>query len=103
MPPRSPTIVGSAVETIVWSSDASSRTSRSAPKIRRTRRRSSVTVGRYRTVTQRAETRDRAERRPAAADPARVTRRGPPPPDEGGRRDEEREPPPVRERALARS
>src|SRR3954471_3005443 len=37
MPPRSPTIVGSAVETIVWSSDASSITSSSAPKIRRTR------------------------------------------------------------------
>src|SRR3954469_20633103 len=36
-PPRSPTIVGSAVETIVWSSDASSITSSSAPKIRRTR------------------------------------------------------------------
>src|SRR5581483_1299332 len=39
MPPRSPTIVGSAVETIVWSRDASSRTSSSAPKIRRTRSR----------------------------------------------------------------
>src|SRR5579884_2640693 len=39
MPPRSPTIVGSAVDTIVWSSDASSSTSRSAPKIRRTRSR----------------------------------------------------------------
>ena len=37
IPPRSPTIVGSAVETIVWSSDASSRTSISAAKIRRTR------------------------------------------------------------------
>src|SRR5207237_372027 len=37
IPPRSPTIVGSAVETIVWSSDASSRTSSRAPKIRRTR------------------------------------------------------------------
>ena len=37
MPPRSPTIVGSAVETIVWSSDASSSTSISATKIRRTR------------------------------------------------------------------
>ena len=37
MPPRSPTIVGSAVATIVWSSDASSSTSMSAPKIRRTR------------------------------------------------------------------
>ena len=36
-PPRSPTIVGNAVETIVWSSEASSRTSRSAPKMRRTR------------------------------------------------------------------
>src|SRR6266404_2034546 len=36
-PPRSPTIVGSAVETIVWSSDASSRTSISATKIRRRR------------------------------------------------------------------
>ena len=36
MPPRSPTIVGSAVETMVWSSDASSSTSISAPKIRRT-------------------------------------------------------------------
>ncbi len=37
MPPRSPTIVGSAVETIVWSSDASSKTSINARKIRRTR------------------------------------------------------------------
>ena len=37
IPPRSPTIVGSAVETIVWSSDASSRTSISAAKIRPTR------------------------------------------------------------------
>ncbi len=36
-PPRSPTIVGSAVATIVWSSDASRTTSRSALKIRRTR------------------------------------------------------------------
>ena len=36
-PPRSPTIVGSAVATIVWSSDASRMTSISAPKIRRTR------------------------------------------------------------------
>src|SRR3954449_8759119 len=30
-PPRSPTIVGSAVDTIVWSSDASSMTSMSPP------------------------------------------------------------------------
>ena len=37
IPPRSPTIVGSAVETIVWSREASSRTSISAPKIRRRR------------------------------------------------------------------
>src|SRR3954469_24275468 len=37
MPPRSPTIVGSAVDTIVWSSDASRSVSSSAPKIRRTR------------------------------------------------------------------
>ena len=37
MPPRSPTIVGSAVETIVWSSAASSSTSISARKIARTR------------------------------------------------------------------
>jgi hypothetical protein len=37
MPPSSPTMVGSAVATIVWSSDARKRTSRSAPKIRRTR------------------------------------------------------------------
>src|SRR5581483_3288430 len=37
VPPRSPTIVGSAVETIVWSSAASSRTSSSAPKITRMR------------------------------------------------------------------
>ena len=37
MPPRSPTIVGSAVETIVWSSDASSNTSSRAPKISRMR------------------------------------------------------------------
>src|SRR5581483_9380745 len=44
MPPRSPTIVGSAVDTIVWSSDASSSTSRSAPKIRRTRSLRSVVV-----------------------------------------------------------
>ncbi len=35
-PPRSPTIVGSAVETIVWSSDASSSTIISAAKISRT-------------------------------------------------------------------
>src|SRR3546814_2752961 len=34
-PPNSPTIVGSAVDTIVWSSDASSITSMSAPKINR--------------------------------------------------------------------
>ena len=33
MPPRSPTIVGSAVDTIVWSSDASSITSINAAKI----------------------------------------------------------------------
>src|SRR5581483_1958456 len=45
MPPRSPTIVGSAVETIVWSSDASSSTSSSAPKIRRTRSRCTVPAG----------------------------------------------------------
>ena len=32
-PPRSPAIVGSAVETIVWSSDATSSTSMRAPKI----------------------------------------------------------------------
>jgi hypothetical protein len=37
MPPRSPTIVGKAVDTIVWSRDASSNTSSRAPKIRRTR------------------------------------------------------------------
>ena len=37
IPPRSPTIVGSAVETIVWSSAASSSTSISAAKIARTR------------------------------------------------------------------
>src|SRR4051794_568739 len=37
MPPRSPTIVGNAVETIVWSSDASGSTRSSAAKIRRTR------------------------------------------------------------------
>jgi hypothetical protein len=42
IPPRSPTIVGSAVETIVWSSEASSRTSISAAKIRRTRGATSV-------------------------------------------------------------
>src|SRR5256885_13290356 len=36
-PPRSPTIVGSAVDTIVWSSDASRITIISAPKITRTR------------------------------------------------------------------
>ncbi len=36
-PPRSPTIVGSAVDTIVWSSEASSSTSISAAKISRTR------------------------------------------------------------------
>src|SRR3954452_1484836 len=48
-PPRSPTIVGSAVETIVWSSDASSRTRSSAAKIRRTRwrRPASVTERRH--------------------------------------------------------
>src|SRR3546814_15417365 len=34
-PPNSPTIVGGAVDTIVWSSDASSITSMSAPKINR--------------------------------------------------------------------
>ena len=33
-PPRSPTIVGSAVDTIVWSSDASSIASRSPEKVR---------------------------------------------------------------------
>src|SRR5262245_20678709 len=42
-PPRSPTIVGSAVETIVWSSAARRRTSSSAPKMSRTRWRDSVT------------------------------------------------------------
>ena len=36
VPPSSPTIVGSAVATIVWSSDASSSTNISAPKITRT-------------------------------------------------------------------
>jgi hypothetical protein len=36
-PPRSPTIVGSAVATIVWSSEASRTTRISAPKITRTR------------------------------------------------------------------
>ena len=39
MPPRSPTIVGSAVDTIVWSSDASSIASRSPEKVTRTSRR----------------------------------------------------------------
>jgi hypothetical protein len=34
-PPRSPTIVGSAVDTIVWSSDATNSTRNNAPKIRR--------------------------------------------------------------------
>ena len=37
-------MVGSAVETIVWSSAASSRTSMSAPKISRTRWGDSVTA-----------------------------------------------------------
>src|SRR3954454_13802406 len=37
-PPRSPTIVGRAVETIVWSSDASSITSSSAPMTTPSRR-----------------------------------------------------------------
>ena len=37
IPPRSPTIVGNAVETIVWSSEASNRTSSSALKITRKR------------------------------------------------------------------
>src|SRR5882724_11722032 len=41
-PPRSPTIVGSAVDTIVWSSDASRITRISAPKINRTRWRCST-------------------------------------------------------------
>src|SRR5690348_10483637 len=93
MPPRPPTIVGSAVDTIVWSCDASSRTSISAPKIRRTRGRSSVTVGRYRTVPEGAEAGDRAQRGPAAADAARAARRDPPPPEEGGGRGDQREPP----------
>src|SRR6478735_10505367 len=48
-PPRSPTIVGSAVETIVWSSAASSSTKSSAVKIRRTRGWSFVTAGQYHT------------------------------------------------------
>ena len=39
MPPRSPTIVGSAVDTIVWSSDASSIASSSPEKVTRTSRR----------------------------------------------------------------
>src|SRR5207302_1294063 len=43
-PPRSPTIVGSAVDTIVWSSDASRMTSISAPKTTRTRWRCSPEV-----------------------------------------------------------
>src|SRR3954451_13086104 len=38
-PPRSPTIVGSAVATIVWSSDASSIASRRPPKVSMTWRR----------------------------------------------------------------
>ena len=42
-PPRSPTIVGSAVDTIVWSSDAMNSTRSSAPKIRR-RWRAAVSV-----------------------------------------------------------
>src|SRR4051812_28532297 len=42
-PPKSPTIVGSAVATIVWSSAASSSTSISPPKITRTCCRSTVT------------------------------------------------------------
>ncbi len=44
MPPRSPTIVGSAVATIVWSSDARSSTSISAPKIDADARRLRVTL-----------------------------------------------------------
>ena len=32
-PPRSPAMVGNAVETIVWSSEATSSTSMSAPKM----------------------------------------------------------------------
>ena len=40
-PLRSPTIVGSAVDTIVWSSAASSMPSMSAPMISRMRRRPS--------------------------------------------------------------
>src|SRR3954464_9843453 len=43
-PPRSPTIVGSAVETIVWSSAASSMTSISALMTTRTRPRFSLTA-----------------------------------------------------------
>src|SRR2546423_9841502 len=44
MPPKSPTIAGSAVATIVWSSAASRRTSMSPPKITRRRGRSGATV-----------------------------------------------------------
>ena len=40
-PPRSPTIVGSAVDTIVWSSAASIMPHMSAPMMRRMRRRPS--------------------------------------------------------------
>jgi len=43
-PPRSPTMVGSAVETIVWSSEASSITSSSPLTTRRIERRSVVGV-----------------------------------------------------------
>src|SRR3954449_5214944 len=44
-PPSSPTIVGSAVETIVWSSDASSMTSMSPLTTRRIERRSAGRSG----------------------------------------------------------
>ena len=44
IPPRSPTMVGNAVETIVWSSAASSRTRTSAEKITRMRGGCEVTL-----------------------------------------------------------
>ena len=44
-PPRSPTIVGSAVDTIVWSSAASSIPSSTVTKTRFIRRRSMATSG----------------------------------------------------------
>ena len=76
IPPRSPTIVGSAVETIVWSSAASSRTRTSAEKITRMRRCCSVMRRRPFPVVAVAQRLDRGLELRLGERPCHLRRRG---------------------------